>query len=1189
MEEPAAEFASSLRDLTTNSKPLITMLTMIAEESKEHAAKIVEIIEDYLKTSEPHIKLPSLYLVDSIVKNIGEPYIGLFNENIVRNFLMVFREGDEKVRAALFKLRQTWKDIFTERKLYALDVNTQAVDPNWPVCAAAPIHLNPKFFKTHQEKPEIDIARKSETEAKSIEQHKKQLEKIQGDLKRKKDLLNQNAHNAAAQPKQSRDPRLKREHPSVTKAPPPAPNQTSQGKSEKDSKRPRRSKDRDKAKSESSSRKDTSVAEKTKPPQEKKFRIPKKSASASQKSSQENQAEKSPFRTSKVLEDPDASLMADKEAAAILTGDLDMRIFAPAAKRRREEPPANCDEDFRIRPTADKNSPARLFEKTETEGNAQYFKKEPKPELPVQKHNAQQPEWSFRQQQPPARDLDPLITQNGEAGKSFDSIVNQATGGVAPFLASSVNGLNTAPFGSRIPANTPVAEPAPDCGQIRLDGQMREIRFIDGVAIAIMDEAPPNYVSARQVVFRGSSRQIFINDQQAVVAGFDGRDQEFTVHGNRHRIRFGAPLRELYIDGVPYACQFDGRPMLVRSHDDLFTVTLPPPCPTVSNKLDAPPELLAKLGLRPMLPPTATMPRGPGPMGAGSGAGGAGDWRRYDGLPPSSNQGLPPGMYPTPPPPIPPNMALPPGGFLVGMLRPPPFRGSFGGPLLPPMPPMSLNGFPSGPVPPQTQTRPTNAPPVQMTSASSSANPMNVSDLFHKLLESGMLGKKDENSNDEKAVRNDDVKKEEVKAEAAAVREEIPRLNFRDTSILKKRYNGVISALHEGTQCVACGQRFQRSENNTDKYAQHLDWHFRMKRRGREGLKKATSRKWYFEISDWIDFEEVEDLDDRTKSFFEQQDSQLDGSSQDSQSSQTAQEVPTVALSALPECLEHARHSCELCHEVLDKFYCEESDDWRLRNAMLFDDKLFHPACHEDYMKPAPSPKPILVREGQDEPTEEEIADEQVKEEKAAIDEMNLPLPGLDFQPSDLSGDTDEQPKESAGKDDQNETPIDDSKGVTTDASDEGRVLDDLEQKKDEPILEDETQAMDAMIEHEVVIQELGEFGVVSSVDDPSLDGTNGSQSGTDQLNDTMDDSSQTSKTNEKVVVKGSGGFILKVNQESVANNKDSSQDATKDSKEASNLQELEIEWTPPSPDPRYKNLPLVKKGSEMSGLCSLM
>lgn len=49
-EDSAAEFASSLRDLTTNSKTLINMLTILAEESRDHAAKIVEAIESYLRT-----------------------------------------------------------------------------------------------------------------------------------------------------------------------------------------------------------------------------------------------------------------------------------------------------------------------------------------------------------------------------------------------------------------------------------------------------------------------------------------------------------------------------------------------------------------------------------------------------------------------------------------------------------------------------------------------------------------------------------------------------------------------------------------------------------------------------------------------------------------------------------------------------------------------------------------------------------------------------------------------------------------------------------------------------------------------------------------------------------------------------------------------------------------------------------
>lgn len=55
-----------------------------------------------------------------------------------------------------------------------------------------------------------------------------------------------------------------------------------------------------------------------------------------------------------------------------------------------------------------------------------------------------------------------------------------------------------------------------------------------------------------------------------------------------------------FTDGVPYSCQFDGRPIKVQSGDDVFVVALPPPCPTVCDKRPAGPELLAKLGLRPM-------------------------------------------------------------------------------------------------------------------------------------------------------------------------------------------------------------------------------------------------------------------------------------------------------------------------------------------------------------------------------------------------------------------------------------------------------------------------------------------------------------------------------------------------------------------------------------------------------------
>jgi len=52
----------------------------------------------------------------------------------------------------MFKLRQTWNDLFPNKKLYTLDVRVNSIDPAWPITAPAPqtastsIHVNPKFL-----------------------------------------------------------------------------------------------------------------------------------------------------------------------------------------------------------------------------------------------------------------------------------------------------------------------------------------------------------------------------------------------------------------------------------------------------------------------------------------------------------------------------------------------------------------------------------------------------------------------------------------------------------------------------------------------------------------------------------------------------------------------------------------------------------------------------------------------------------------------------------------------------------------------------------------------------------------------------------------------------------------------------------------------------------------------------------
>jgi pre-mRNA cleavage complex 2 protein Pcf11 len=55
---------------------------------------------------------------------------------------------DEKTRAQMFKLRQTWNEVFPPKKLYAVDVRVNSIDPAWPITAVPPtIYVNPKFFR----------------------------------------------------------------------------------------------------------------------------------------------------------------------------------------------------------------------------------------------------------------------------------------------------------------------------------------------------------------------------------------------------------------------------------------------------------------------------------------------------------------------------------------------------------------------------------------------------------------------------------------------------------------------------------------------------------------------------------------------------------------------------------------------------------------------------------------------------------------------------------------------------------------------------------------------------------------------------------------------------------------------------------------------------------------------------------
>nr|XP_026498240.1 pre-mRNA cleavage complex 2 protein Pcf11-like [Vanessa tameamea] len=226
-KEIAEEYASSLADLTVNSKPLINMLTILAEENIEHAGVIVETVEKHLEKVPPDIKLPVLYLVDSIIKNVGGAYTQKFSQIIVNIFTKTFKQVDEKVRSQMFKLRETWHEVFPSMKLYQLDVKVNLIDPAWPIQAQpqqSNIHAAPTTsaapLSADEERMRSVLAKK-EQELLMLQRKKVEMELEQ--TRRQLQLAEKNSKMPVAPPVRHTPTPTPTPAPAVTAAPTPTP------------------------------------------------------------------------------------------------------------------------------------------------------------------------------------------------------------------------------------------------------------------------------------------------------------------------------------------------------------------------------------------------------------------------------------------------------------------------------------------------------------------------------------------------------------------------------------------------------------------------------------------------------------------------------------------------------------------------------------------------------------------------------------------------------------------------------------------------------------------------------------------------------------------------------------------------------------------------------------------------------
>lgn len=451
---------------------------------------------------------------------------------------------------------------------------------------------------------------------------------------------------------------------------------------------------------------------------------------------------------------------------------------------------------------------------------------------------------------------------------------------------------------------------------LRLDGTKDHLlRFYHETAIIFNDLGEPH-----DIKFSSGQSRVVIDDQYSADLNFNDSYKSIFIESNVHQIKFGSPTRELYVDNNFYECYFNNQPTQIVLNDRLRMVRIEGNAPEVKigkkrNDLvlgliniviDA--EIMVPVFLDTTIQyfefkgkiftlqfadffMSVIINNDPFKVEFGGHPknyvlNGQKHFIRFTELPGN----VTPGRV---------NMR--------GMRRTHLFKSCKSPPLLEPLEPINdsldigqlvendmRDQTPQNEAPIiMTNTLPPNIIPgigqeAQGAPAIGVPN-LDINDLLKKLVATGIIGgatpapapapetSTKASTNNGKKAKSPEPRQESRKSrfqhqsqhhnqqqqKQPEEKQNIVSVILTRPDTIKKRQSAIVDTLYLGIQCSSCGLRFPPEQ--TMKYSQHLDWHFRQNRRERDSKRRAHFRKWYYNQSDWIKYEEIEDLEERGK------------------------------------------------------------------------------------------------------------------------------------------------------------------------------------------------------------------------------------------------------------------------------------------------------------------------------------